>query len=194
MSQVHLASASTPTIVAPAPAVCLPLVCARALITLSAVSSSGVPAAVTALALPLPVRSWHRIVLIRSSVCAYLGGVSTPGECPGPYEVECCTPGFAALLLLQNVYSNIDYGSANPSPPGPAPSSNVGALVTWANDNCASSQGWECAEFSARAIAAGGFIPGLGYDQIILISKISVELTLYAARRIPLTPTPIGAH
>lgn len=38
---------------------------------------------------------------------------------------------------------------------------DVSALVSWANGNCANAQGWECAEFTARAIAAGGYIPGL---------------------------------
>lgn len=43
----------------------------------------------------------------------------------------------------------------------PGISDDVNALVAWANGNCANAQGWECAEFTARAIAAGGYIPGL---------------------------------
>jgi hypothetical protein len=38
---------------------------------------------------------------------------------------------------------------------------SVPDLVKWADGNCAQGQGWECAEFTARSIAAGGFIPGL---------------------------------
>jgi len=77
---------------------------------------------------------------ITTAACSSQGGRSTPGECPGPDSVQCCT------------------SAAPPPPPGPG---SVTSTVNWANGNCAASQGWECAEFTARAIAAGGFIPGL---------------------------------
>lgn len=58
---------------------------------------------------------------------------------------------------------SLQISRSGPAPPPPSGGGNIGDLVTWANDNCAQSQGWECAEFAARAIAAGGFIPGLRY-------------------------------
>lgn len=61
--------------------------------------------------------------------------------------------------------------------------SSVSALTTWANANCANAQGWECAEFAARAIAAGGFIPGLSY----VSDSMPHEILILACR--PSAPT-----
>jgi len=60
---------------------------------------------------------------------------------------------FLAVLLMAALFASATHAGG------------ISAVVQFANDECGADGEWECAEFVARSIANGGYIPGLGaYD------------------------------